>query len=159
MKIHLIAVGTKMPAWVTEAYHEYAKRLTDECRLQLIEIPAVKRGKSITAQQAMQSEGKKILEKIPAGARCIVLDERGRTFDTAALAQRLQAWMQGGTDIALLIGGADGLSAECKAAADETWSLSQLTLPHPLVRVIAAEALYRAWSLLRNHPYHRGDSQ
>jgi 23S rRNA (pseudouridine1915-N3)-methyltransferase len=157
MKIHLIAVGTKMPGWVTEAYEEYAKRLTDDCRLQLIEVPAVKRGKSINAQQAMQQEGKKILEKIPAGALRVVLDERGRMLDTATLAQRLKTWMQGGTDVAMLIGGADGLAAECKAAAVETWSLSPLTLPHPLVRVIVAEALYRAWSVLRNHPYHRGD--
>ncbi len=157
MKIHLIAVGTKMPGWVSEAFNEYARRLTDECRLQLIEVPAVKRGKSINAQQAMQQEGKKILEKIPAGARRIVLDERGRLLDTTALSQRLKAWLQGGNDIALLVGGADGLSADCKAAAEETWSLSPLTLPHPLVRVVVAEALYRAWSVLRNHPYHRGD--
>src|SRR5690349_13459297 len=157
MKIYLIALGTKMPGWVTEAYKEYAKRLTDDCRLQLIEVPAVKRGKSINAQLAMQQEGKKMLGKIPAGALRVVLDERGRMLDTATLAQRLKTWMQGGTDVAMLIGGADGLSAECKANAAETWSLSPLTLPHPLVRVIVAEALYRAWSLLRNHPYHRGD--
>lgn len=158
MKIHLIAVGTKMPSWVTEAFEEYARRLTDDCRLHLVEVPAVKRGKSVDARQAMQQEGKRILEKIPAGARRIVLDERGRLLDTAALAQRLKAWLQGGGDVALLVGGADGLSPECKATAGETWSLSPLTLPHPLVRVIVAEALYRAWSLLRNHPYHRGDS-
>jgi 23S rRNA (pseudouridine1915-N3)-methyltransferase len=155
MKIHLIAVGNKMPGWVTEAYQEYAKRLTDECRLQLIEVTAVKRGKSVNVQQAMQQESKKILDKIPAGTRRVVLDERGRLLDTAALAQRLKAWLQAGNDVALLVGGADGLSAECKATADETWSLSPLTLPHPLVRVIVAEALYRAWSVLRNHPYHR----
>jgi 23S rRNA (pseudouridine1915-N3)-methyltransferase len=157
MKIHLLAVGTKMPAWVTEAFNEYAKRLTDECRLLLTEVPAARRGKSIDTQQAMQQEGKKILEKIPAGARRIVLDERGRMLDTPALAQRLKAWLQGGTDVALLVGGPDGLAPDCKALADETWSLSPLTLPHPLVRVIVAEALYRAWSVLRNHPYHRGD--
>jgi 23S rRNA (pseudouridine1915-N3)-methyltransferase len=157
MKIHLIAVGTKMPSWVTAAFDEYARRLTDDCRLQLIEVPAVKRGKSMSAQQAMQQEGKKILEKIPAGARRIVLDERGRMHDTPALAQRLKVWLQGGTDVALLVGGADGLSPDCKATAEETWALSPLTLPHLLVRVIVAEALYRAWSLLRNHPYHRGD--
>jgi 23S rRNA (pseudouridine1915-N3)-methyltransferase len=155
MKIHLIAVGNKMPGWVTEAYQEYARRLTDECRLQLIEVTAVKRGKSVNVRQAMQQESKKILDKIPAGTRRIVLDERGRLLDTAALAQRLKAWLQGGSDVALIVGGADGLSAECKATADETWSLSPLTLPHPLVRVIVAEALYRAWSVLRNHPYHR----
>ena len=157
MKIHLIAVGTKMPGWVNEAFDGYARRLTDECRLLLTEVPAVKRGKSVAVRQAMQQEGKKILEKIPAGARRIVLDERGRMLDTAALAQRLQAWLQGGSDVALLVGGADGLPPECKATAEETWSLSPLTLPHPLVRVIVAEALYRAWSVLRNHPYHRGD--
>jgi 23S rRNA (pseudouridine1915-N3)-methyltransferase len=157
MKIHLIAVGTKMPAWVTEAFNEYAKRLTDECRLLLTEVPPARRGKSIDPQQAMQQEGKKILEKIPAGARRIVLDERGRMLDTPALAQRLKAWLQGGTDVALLVGGPDGMAPDCKSVADETWSLSPLTLPHPLVRVVVAEALYRAWSVLRNHPYHRGD--
>ncbi|HEY3487726.1 MAG TPA: 23S rRNA (pseudouridine(1915)-N(3))-methyltransferase RlmH [Gammaproteobacteria bacterium] len=155
MKIYLIAVGTKMPAWVNEAYQEYAKRLPDECRLQLIEIPALKRFKADNPQQILQQEGKKILEKIPSRARRVALDEHGRALDTRMLAQRLQAWMQGGTDIALLVGGPEGLSTECKEAADETWSLSALTLPHPLVRVIVAEALYRAWSVLKNHPYHR----
>jgi 23S rRNA (pseudouridine1915-N3)-methyltransferase len=146
-----------MPSWVTEAFDEYARRLKDDCRLQLIEVPAVKRGKSTDVQQAILQEGRKMLEKIPAGARRVVLDERGRMLDTDALAQRLKSWLQSGSDVALLVGGADGLSVECRAKAEETWSLSPLTLPHPLVRVVTAEALYRAWSLLRNHPYHRGD--
>jgi 23S rRNA (pseudouridine1915-N3)-methyltransferase len=155
MKIYLIAVGTKMPAWVEQGYHEYAKRLPDECRLQLIEIPALKRGKSADLARVVVEEGEKILAKVPAGAYRVVLDERGRSLDTPALSRRLAAWMQQGGDVAVLIGGPDGLSTACKSAADETWSLSALTLPHPLVRVVAAEALYRAWSLLRNHPYHR----
>jgi 23S rRNA (pseudouridine1915-N3)-methyltransferase len=157
MKIHLIAVGTKMPAWVEQGYQEYAKRLPDECRLQLIEIPAPKRSKSTDLARVVAEEGEKILAKVPAGAHRVVLDERGRSLDTPALSRRLAAWMQQGGDVAVLIGGPDGLSAACKSAADETWSLSALTLPHPLVRVVAAEALYRAWSLLRNHPYHRGE--
>jgi 23S rRNA (pseudouridine1915-N3)-methyltransferase len=155
MKIYLIAVGAKMPDWVRQGYEEYAKRLPDECRLQLIEIPALKRGKSADLARVTVEEGEKILAKVPAGAHCVALDERGKSLDTPALSKRLAAWMRQGTDVALLVGGPDGLSAACKSAAAESWSLSPLTLPHPLVRIVAAEALYRAWSLLRNHPYHR----
>lgn len=155
MKIHLLAVGTRMPAWVQTGYGEYAKRLPPECELRLVEVTAGKRGKNFDVQRTLEAEGRALLSKLPAGARAVCLDVAGKPWSTTQLAQRLQVWMASGTDVGLMIGGPEGLSPECKARADETWSLSPLTLPHPLVRIVVAEALYRAWSLLNNHPYHR----
>lgn len=155
MKIHLLAVGTRMPAWVQAGYGEYAKRLPPECELRLVEVAAGKRGKNFDVQRTLEAEGRALLARLPPGARTVCLDVAGKPWSTAQLAQRLQAWMASGTDVGLMIGGPEGLSPECKARADETWSLSPLTLPHPLVRIVVAEALYRAWSLLNNHPYHR----
>lgn len=153
MKIHLIAVGTRMPAWVSEGYAEYARRMPPECVLELVEVPAARRGKSADIERILRDEGRTMLARVPAGAHRIALDVEGRAWDTPALAGRLRQWLQDGIDVALLVGGPEGLSEECRAG--ERWSLSALTLPHPLVRVIVAEALYRAWSLLANHPYHR----
>jgi 23S rRNA (pseudouridine1915-N3)-methyltransferase len=156
MKIHLIAVGSKMPSWVSTAYQEYAKRLPRECALRLLEIPAAHRGKGAPAAKIKQQECQRIEAAIPAGAVVIALDERGDSWSTRELAARLRQWLQDGADIALLVGGADGLSPQCLERAGASWSLSPLTLPHPMVRVIVAEQLYRAWSLLQGHPYHRG---
>ncbi|HHI76002.1 MAG TPA: 23S rRNA (pseudouridine(1915)-N(3))-methyltransferase RlmH [Gammaproteobacteria bacterium] len=155
MKIHLIAVGERMPAWVQQGYEEYARRLPRECALRLVEIAPGRRGKNADTARAVQDEGRRLLAAIPKGARVIALEVNGRPWSTEQLAERLQGWLGGGSDIALLVGGPEGLSDEARAAAGQRWSLSPLTLPHPLVRVILAEQLYRAWSILNNHPYHR----
>jgi 23S rRNA (pseudouridine1915-N3)-methyltransferase len=155
MRIHVLAVGTRMPAWVEEGYREYVKRLPPHCRLELKEIPLPRRGKGADIARMKEAEEKRLLAAVPAGSRVVALDAGGTEFDTAQLARRLGDWLAGGTDIALLIGGPDGLSAKCLAAAQERWSLSRLTLAHPLVRVVLAEQIYRAWSLLNNMPYHR----
>ncbi|MCB1735165.1 MAG: 23S rRNA (pseudouridine(1915)-N(3))-methyltransferase RlmH [Gammaproteobacteria bacterium] len=155
MRIHLIAVGTRMPDWVTAGYEEYAKRMPPECRLELVEIHAGQRGRKLDPARAMQVEGERQLAAIPKGALVIALDERGRNWDTPEIAQRLGGWLGEGRDVALLVGGADGLAPDCRTRADLSWSLSRMVFPHPLVRVILAEQLYRAWSLLNNHPYHR----
>ena len=155
MRIHLIAVGQKMPAWVSQGFQEYSKRLPASCALKLVEISPGHRGKSADIQRAIKSEGDKMLAAIPRGARVIALDERGKSWTTLQLAGQMRAWMGDGRDVALLVGGPDGLSPECKARADQMWSLSALTLPHPLVRVVLAEQLYRGWSVTQGHPYHR----
>ena len=155
MKIHLIAVGEKMPRWIQEGYEDYAKRLPGECSLKLVEIPARHRGKNADTARITRQEGQAMLDAVPKNCRVIALDVKGKAWSTPQLSQQLEQWMNGGQDVALLIGGPEGLSAECLAAAQGRWSLSELTLPHPLVRVLVAEQLYRAWSILRNHPYHR----
>ncbi len=155
MRIHLIAVGQKMPAWVSQGFQEYSKRLPLSCALKLVEIAPGHRGKSADIQRAIKREGDKMLAAIPQGARVIALDERGKSWTTLQLAEQMRGWMGEGCDVALLVGGPDGLSPECKARADQMWSLSALTLPHPLVRVVLAEQLYRGWSVTQGHPYHR----
>jgi 23S rRNA (pseudouridine1915-N3)-methyltransferase len=155
MRIHLIAVGSRLDAWVEQGFDEYAKRLTFDCTLQLIEITAIKRGKNADIERITHEEGQKLLAAVPKGARVIALDVRGRQHSTEELAGKLANWLQCGQDVALLVGGPEGLAAQCLARADEKWSLSKLTLPHPLVRIIVAEQIYRAWSVLHNHPYHR----
>ena len=144
-----------MPAWVVAAYQEYAKRLPRECTLQLVEIALSKRRKSQTPEQAAEEEGQQMLASLPKDCTVIALDVRGNSWSTEALAMRLQDWLGSGRDVALLIGGPDGLSAACLARADLRWSLSALTFPHPLVRVVLAEQLYRAWTINAGHPYHR----
>ena len=155
MQIHLIAVGQRMPDWVSTAYQDFAKRLPKEYSLKLVELAAGKRGKNADIARAIADEGKRMLDALPKGCLVIALDEHGRAWSTKELAAQLSDWSLGGRDVALLIGGADGLAAEVKQRADMNWSLSNLTLPHALVRVVLAEQLYRAWSLLTNHPYHR----
>jgi 23S rRNA (pseudouridine1915-N3)-methyltransferase len=155
MRIHLLAVGRRMPAWVTAGYAEYAQRLPPECRLLLTEIEPGQRGKGRNPARAMVEEGTRLLAALPKSVQVIALDERGQAWSSTELARRLQAWMQDGRDVALLVGGADGLAQEVRQRADASWSLSKLTLPHALVRVLVAEQLYRAWSILNNHPYHR----
>ncbi|MBK1674380.1 23S rRNA (pseudouridine(1915)-N(3))-methyltransferase RlmH [Ectothiorhodospira shaposhnikovii] len=155
MRIHLLAVGNRMPGWVTEAYREYAGRLPAECSLELREIPSPRRGRNAPVERLREEEGERLLAAVPRDCWVVALDEKGRGLDTAGLSRQLDQWMQSGRDVALLVGGADGLSDACRARADFKWSLSPLTFPHPLVRVILAEQIYRGWSLLRNHPYHR----
>ena len=144
-----------MPAWVASGYAQYAKRLPGECALHLVEIDPGHRGKGADLERARRDEGERLLRALPKGALPIALDERGESWDTARLATELAGWLGGGRDLALMVGGADGLAPECLARAERRWSLSALTFPHPLVRVILAEQLYRAWSLVQGHPYHR----
>ncbi len=155
MRIHLIAVGTRMPKWVEQGFDEYAKRLGGECRLTLVEVAAGKRGKNADIARLMQQEAERIIAAIPRGAHVVTLEVEGKAWTTPQLARRLESWMAGGRDIALLVGGPDGLDAACLQLAGERWSLSNLTLPHPLVRIVVAEQLYRALSILKGHPYHR----
>lgn len=154
MKLRLIAVGTRMPAWVSAGFEDYAGRLPRELKLELVELPLAVRGKNADLERAKNAEGEKLLERSRDSHR-VMLDERGAAWTSPDLAARLQAWMRNGRDVSLLVGGPDGHSAEVQKAADERWSLSKLTLPHALVRVLIAEQLYRAWSLTANHPYHR----
>lgn len=144
-----------MPDWVNKGYNEYAKRLIADCRLKLIEIAPGKRGKNADLARIKREEGNKLLANIPKGCLVVALEVQGRSWSTEALSQQLDNWLHGGQDVALLIGGPEGLSDACVARADMKWSLSPLTLPHPLVRVLLSEQLYRAYSILKNHPYHR----
>jgi len=155
MQIHLLAIGERMPAWVDAAYHEYARRLPRECRLVLHEIPAGKRTKGADLARLTRDEGARLMAAVPSGCRIVALDRGGRELDTAELAGRLDRMLPSGNDLALLVGGPEGLAAECLDAAHERWSLSRLTFAHPVVRVVLAEQLYRAWSILKNLPYHR----
>ncbi len=155
MKIHIVAVGTKMPSWIQEGFAEYARRMPSECAVMLNEVPAPARTKTTASERAIREEGARMLAAIPKRAIVIALDVLGKQQTTEELAGRLQGWMGSGRDVAILIGGADGLSPDCLDQADGRWSLSKLTFPHPLVRVILAEQLYRAWSFQANHPYHR----
>lgn len=155
MRIHIISIGNKMPNWVTDGFNEYAKRMPAECQVNLIELPPAQRSKNTDLKRAIQEEGQRMLKVIPKNAVIVALDVKGKPHSTESLATAMDSWLSSGSDIALLVGGADGLSSACLSLASSKWSLSNLTFPHPLVRVILAEQLYRAWSLLRNHPYHR----
>lgn len=155
MVIHFITVGQKMPKWVQEGYNEYAKRLPKACSLNLIELPMANRGKTNSVDKMKAEEAKRILEAIPKGARLIVLDEHGQQVTTKGLADKMEDWLGGGSDIALVVGGPDGLESSLIDAAQWKWGLSKLTLPHPMVRILVAEQIYRAWSVIQNHPYHR----
>jgi len=154
MKLWLVAVGQRQPAWAETAYADFAKRFPPEMRLELKAVKAEPRGGK-TAEQLMAAEAVRLEAAVPRSARRVVLDERGTRLTTTQLAQRLTVWQHDGRDAALLIGGPDGLDAALKASADETLRLSDLTLPHAFVRVLLAEALYRAWTVMVNHPYHR----
>lgn len=156
MKLAILAVGHRMPAWVTAAYEEYAKRMPREMSLHLKELkPAQRSNASGDTPRWLKTEAEHIDAAVPQNALRVVLDERGRSFPTRALAEHLKRWRNDGRDIAFIIGGADGLDDTIKSGADLLWSLSPLTLPHGLVRVVLAEQLYRASSLLAGHPYHR----
>lgn len=155
MQIHLIALGDRMPSWITEGYMEYAKRMPRECALLLKEIPLPKRQRNSDLARLLVEEGRRMSAAIPVAAHVIALDVGGRMHNTPELALAMQNWLAAGRDVCLLIGGPDGLAPVCMQHAHERWSLSALTLPHPLVRVLLAEQLYRAWSIVKNHPYHR----
>lgn len=144
-----------MPSWIQAGFEEYTRRMPQECTVLLQEISAPTRTKTMDSERAIRQEGTRMLAAIPKRGIVIALDVLGKQQSTENLGGRLQEWMGSGRDVAILIGGADGLSAECLKRADERWSLSKLTFPHPLVRVILAEQLYRAWSYQANHPYHR----
>ncbi len=155
MQIHLVAVGNRMPGWVTEGYQEYAKRLPPECRLVLREITPGKRLKNADITRIRAEEGERILAAIAPEDHVIALEVLGKGWSTETLAEQLGQWQRDGRRIALLVGGPDGLSSPCRDRADQQWSLSPLTLPHPIVRIVVAEQIYRAWSWLNRHPYHR----
>ncbi|GAB1265709.1 23S rRNA (pseudouridine(1915)-N(3))-methyltransferase RlmH [Aurantivibrio infirmus] len=155
MKILLTAIGTKMPTWVSSGVLEYQKRLPKEFSIEVKEIPLAHRGKTASVQQAKDQEAEKILSTVQEKQCVVALDSRGKQWNTEQLAEQIEKWQMDGRDLNFLVGGPDGLSQKCIQRADTVWSLSALTLPHPLVRVVIVEQLYRAWSLLNNHPYHK----
>lgn len=158
MQINLIAIGTGMPSWVQLGYSEYVKRLPKEYHFNLIEIPIKKRYKSSNLTELIEQEGKALLTAAATSSShdyLIALDREGVSMDSETLAQHIKTWQQENRTVNLIIGGPEGLSAACRKQADFIWSLSSLTLPHPLVRVIVAEQLYRAYTILIRHPYHR----
>ena len=155
MKFCVIAVGTRMPSWVDEGYRGYAKRMPPRTTLELIEIKPEARTSGKTAPQMLAAEAGRMRAALPKGARVIALDERGKDIGTTGLAVQLDAWMQESRPLAFLIGGADGLDPELKKSAAMQLRLSSLTLPHGLARVLLAEQLYRALSIIGGHPYHR----
>lgn len=155
MKLLVIAVGHRMPSWVEQAWTDYARRLPADCALELREIKPEPRSGGKTPAQMMQAEARRIEAAIPSGALRIALDERGRDLTTAKLSTELEQWRSQGRDVVFLVGGPDGLDAELKSRCDGMLRLSSLTLPHPMVRVVLAEQLYRAWAVMVNHPYHR----
>ncbi|MDE2617694.1 MAG: 23S rRNA (pseudouridine(1915)-N(3))-methyltransferase RlmH [Burkholderiales bacterium] len=154
MKLLIVAVGQRVPDWAQTAWDDYAKRFPPELRVELKAVKTEPRG-SRTVEQLMAAERKRIEEAIPKGTRIVALDERGATLSTMALAAKLKDWQLGGGDVALVIGGPDGLEPALRQAAHERIRLSDLTLPHAMVRVLLVEQLYRAWSINANHPYHR----
>ncbi len=144
-----------MPDWVQTGFMEYLRRFPKDMPFELTEVPARKRGKNADIKRILEKEGEAMLAATGKGNRIVTLDIPGQPWETPQLAQQLERWKQDGRDVSLLIGGPEGLAPACKAAAEQSWSLSTLTLPHPLVRVLVAESLYRAWSITTNHPYHR----
>jgi 23S rRNA (pseudouridine1915-N3)-methyltransferase len=155
MKLLVLAVGHKVPDWIRAGFGEYAKRMPREARIELVEVKPEPRTAGKSVAQIMEAEAGRILAALPPGCLRIVLDERGVQMGTRQLAQKMEGWMREGRDAAFVIGGADGLHDSVKSGAQQLWSLSLLTLPHGLARVVLAEQLYRAHSLLHNHPYHR----
>ena len=155
MKLLLVTVGHKMPDWITVGFNEYTKRMPREAKIELIEIKPEPRTTGKSVPQIMEAEAQRILAALPQNALRIALDELGAQPTTKQLAQQMQDWMRGGRDVAFIIGGADGLHESVKNSAQQLMALSALTLPHGMVRVLLAEQLYRAHSLMHNHPYHR----
>ena len=155
MKLRLLAVGQKMPSWVVQGYKEYAKRLPADCCLELVELASGHRGKSTSVAKIKQQEGEVLLKAIKPQEWVVALDVKGKPWSTEQLSEQLANWRMDGKDICLLIGGPDGMSDEVIARANQRWSLSNLTLPHPLVRIVKAEQVYRAWTILQGHPYHK----
>jgi 23S rRNA (pseudouridine1915-N3)-methyltransferase len=154
MKLKLLAVGTRMPNWVDFGYNEYAKRMPPELKVELVEIPINVKGRN-PANQAIENQGQALLRNIQPQDFVVALDVLGKSQSTEKLASQLANWQMNGQNICLLIGGPDGLSSDCLNRANMKWSLSDLTMPHPLVRILVMEQLYRAWTINNNHPYHR----
>lgn len=157
MRIKLLAVGTRMPKWVQQGYQEYAQRMPTICQLELIEIAAKKRGKNADTVRILRDEGVQLQTAIPKGALTIALDRKGKTVDTQTLAREMQQWIDNSQDVAIMIGGPEGIDSSLLQKTNVKWSLSAMTFAHPVVRVMLAEQLYRAWSINANLPYHRGD--
>ncbi|CEK10835.1 23S rRNA (pseudouridine(1915)-N(3))-methyltransferase RlmH [Legionella hackeliae] len=155
LKITLIACGNKMPTWVTQAVAEFSKRLQEYANLTLLEIPLARRGKSSDLARILDKEATLIVNALPSGARIIALDMQGEAFNSESLAQKLEQLQNIASHLCFIIGGPEGLAPEVLNKCHERWSLSKLTLPHPLVRILLLETLYRAWSIIHNHPYHR----
>ncbi len=155
MRVSILSVGHRMPAWIQAGFHEYVRRMPPDIRVELVELKPEERGSGRSAERAKAAEGKRLLAALPPGAELVALDERGASVSTQGLSVMLAGWMREATVPAFAIGGADGLSEAVKERAAKLVSLSALTLPHGLVRVVLAEQLYRAWSILARHPYHR----
>jgi 23S rRNA (pseudouridine1915-N3)-methyltransferase len=155
MKIRVLAVGPKMPGWVTEGSGDYLKRMPREVSIEFVPLPLGGRSKSQSIAKAIEQEGNSMLNAIKATDHVVALDLSGKPWSTPQLSTQLQQWRESAKDVAILIGGPDGLDARCLARSDQKWCLSNLTLPHPLVRVLLSEQLYRAWSITQNHPYHK----
>jgi 23S rRNA (pseudouridine1915-N3)-methyltransferase len=155
MRIAIISASSRQPDWVRAGFETYARRLRGKLTLDLHEVSLEKRSRSAALPRLLEKEGRRMLAAIPDGAYVVALDERGSGATTSELARRLGGWIERGAPVALLIGGPDGLAPACLDRAAERWSLSPLTLPHGLVRIIVAEAIYRAHSLRAGHPYHR----
>ncbi|MGK2926646.1 MAG: 23S rRNA (pseudouridine(1915)-N(3))-methyltransferase RlmH [Lysobacterales bacterium] len=151
----MAAVGQRMPAWVQQAWAEYAGRFPRGLSLELREIPLAKRSRNAVIDKLRAAEGRALLAAAPAAYRVVALDERGRQWSTAELAGQLENWMRDERGVCFLVGGPDGLAEECRERAQDVWALGRLTLPHPMVRALLAEQLYRAWTITQNHPYHR----
>jgi 23S rRNA (pseudouridine1915-N3)-methyltransferase len=150
------AVGQRMPAWVQAAWKEYSRRFPRGMSLELKEIPLAKRSKNAVVKSLRSTEGAALLAAVPDGHRVIALDERGKQWSTPELASQMENWMREERGVCFLVGGPDGLAEDCREQAQNVWSLGRLTLPHPMVRTILIEQLYRAWTITQNHPYHRG---
>lgn len=155
MRITAVAIGTRMPDWVTRGVQDYQKRLPRHIDFAFHEIAAAQRGGNTSAEKQKHKEGELMLKAVHEPAHVVALDERGSSWTSKQLAGQLENWLGSHQRVSLLIGGADGLSDACKQRANQVWSLSPLTLPHALVRVVLAEQIYRAWTLLQGHPYHR----
>ncbi len=155
MRVTILSIGHRMPSWIQEGFNEYARRMPPEIRVELVELKPEERGAGKNAEKAKAIEGERLLAALPEGGTLIALDEHGRSVATRGLSVMLSGWMRDASRPVFAIGGADGLSEAVKERADKLVSLSALTLPHGLVRVVLAEQLYRAWSILARHPYHR----
>ncbi len=155
MRVTIVAASNRQPDWVAHGYREYARRLQSGLTLDLKVVPLARRAASVPTARIVALEGERMLAAVPQGAHLVTLDETGDAWSTTQLARRLEQWFVAASPVALLIGGPDGLSPDCMTRARESWSLSPLTLPHGLVRILVAEALYRAHSVRSGHPYHR----
>ncbi|SDR84065.1 23S rRNA (pseudouridine1915-N3)-methyltransferase [Halopseudomonas xinjiangensis] len=155
MRIRLVSVASRMPRWVEEGYQEYAKRLPADLSLELVEIPLATRGKNADIARLMRREGEQMLAAVQPGDRVVTLEVTGKPWSTEQLAQELERWRLEARNVNLMVGGPEGLAEQVAAKSEQRWSLSPLTLPHPLVRIVLAEQIYRAWTILNRHPYHK----